>query len=69
VLRAKGEFYSGYKGGETPRVAIIEGRKISVTEVIRRKRALNSRTGKTEDIFRCRLADGRVIDIIEELQP
>ena len=46
MLRAKGEFYSGYKGGETPRVAIIEGRKIAVTEVIRRTRALNSEDGK-----------------------
>jgi len=69
MVRAKGEFYSGYKSGETPRMAIIEGRKIAVTEVIQRIRTLNPQTGKTEDIFRCRLVDGRVIDIIEESQP
>jgi hypothetical protein len=67
MIRAKGEFYSGYKSGETPRFAIIEGRKIAVTEVIRRTRALDPRTRKIRDVFRCRLADGQVIDVIEEL--
>ena len=67
MARAKGEFYSGYKGGETPRFAIIEGRRIAVTEVIRRIRTLDPRTGKTQDVFSCRLADGRVIDIVKEL--
>jgi hypothetical protein len=67
MIRAKGEFYSGYKGGETPRFAIIEGRRIAVTEVIRRLRTLDPRTGKTKDIFRCRLSDGRVVEIVEEV--
>jgi len=66
MVRAKGEFYFGYKGGETPRAAVIEGRKIAVTEVIRRTRALDPQTGKITDIFLCRLADGRVVDIINE---
>ena len=66
MIRAKGEFYSGYKSGETPRIAIIEGRRIAVTEVIRRMRTLDPRTGKIKDVYSCRLADGRVIDIIEE---
>ena len=66
MIRAKGEFYSGYKGGETPRVAVIEGRRIAVKEVIRRMRALDPRTGKIKDVYSCRLADGRVIDIMEE---
>ncbi|MCJ7804400.1 hypothetical protein MUP35_01565 [Patescibacteria group bacterium] len=67
MVKAKGEFYSGTKSGETPRFAIIEGRRIAVTEVIRRTRALDPRTGKIRDVFRCRLADGQVIEIIEEL--
>jgi len=67
MVRVQGEFYSGYKSGETPRFAIIEGRRIAVTEVIRRTRALDPRTGKIRDVYRCRLADGRVIDVIEEL--
>ncbi|TRZ88202.1 hypothetical protein D4R89_08510 [bacterium] len=67
MVRAKGEFYSGYKGGETPRFAIIEGRRIAVTEVIRRMRTLDPRTGKIKDVYGCRLADGQVIEIIEEL--
>ena len=66
MVRAKGEFYSGYKGGETPRFAVIEGRRIAVTEVILRMRTLDPRTGKIEDVYSCRLADGRVIDISEE---
>jgi len=67
MIRAKGEFYSGYKSGENPRIAIIEGRRIAVTEVIRRMRTLDPRTGKIKDVYRCRLADGQVIEIIEEL--
>jgi len=66
MVRAKGEFYSGYKSGETPRFAIIEGRRIAVTEVIRRMRAVEPGTEKIRDIYTCRLADGRVIDIMEE---
>jgi hypothetical protein len=66
MVRAKGEFYSGYKSGETPRIAIIEGRRIAVTEVIRRIRTVDPGTGKIRDIYTCRLGDGRVIDIIEE---
>jgi hypothetical protein len=67
MIRAKGEFYSGYKSGETPRFAIIEGRRVAVTEVVRRLRTLDPQTGKIKDIYRCRLVDGRVIDILEEL--
>ena len=67
MVQAKGEFYSGYKSGETPRFAIIEGRRIAVREVVRRIRTLDPRSGKTRDVFSCRLADGRVIDIVEEL--
>ena len=67
MVRAKGEFYSGYKSGETPRIAIIEGRRIEISEVIRRMRMLDPRTGNIKDVYNCRLADGRIIDIIEEL--
>jgi hypothetical protein len=67
MVRAKGEFYSGYKSGESPRIAIIEGRRIEVTEVIRRMRILDPGTRKIKDVYSCRLADGRIIDIIEEL--
>lgn len=67
MVRAKGEFYSGYKSGESPRIAIIEGRRIEVTEVIRRMRILDPGTSKIKDVYSCRLADGRIIEIIEEL--
>ena len=66
MVQAKGEFYSGYNNGEIPRFAIIEGRRIAVTEVIRRKRSRIRGPGKTRDVFSCMLADGRVVDIVEE---
>lgn len=58
-----GEFYAGHKAGETPRFAIVAGRRLEVREVLDRKRTLDAETGEITDLFRCRLVDGRVVDV------
>ncbi len=58
-----GEFYAGYKSEETPRFAVVDGRRLEVRDVLGRKRALDPGTGKVTDLFRCRLEDGRVVNI------
>lgn len=58
-----GEFYAGHKAGETPRFAIVEGRRLEVREVLDRKRTLDPGTGKIMDLFRCRLEDGQVVEV------
>jgi hypothetical protein len=64
VLRgATIECYSGYKGEETPRAVILEGRRLEVRGILSRERALDAATGLTRDIWRCRLDDGRNVTI------
>ena len=58
-----GEFYAGHKGLETPRYALVEGRRIEVREVLARTRTIDPKTGGLVDRFRCRLEDGRVVEI------
>ena len=59
----KAEFYSGHKAAETPRFAVIEGRRLMVLEVLDRKRTFDQKTGEITDLFRCRLEDGRIVDV------
>ncbi len=58
-----GEFYAGHKAEETPRFAVVDGRRLEVREILGRRRTLDPGTGKVTDIFRCRLEDGRVVDV------
>jgi hypothetical protein len=58
-----GEFHAGHKAAETPRFAVIEGRRLEVCEILDRRRTLNSKTGKVMDLFRCRLEDGQIVDV------
>jgi hypothetical protein len=59
-----GVFYACYKASEVPRYAVIDGRRFEVREVLERKRTLAPGTGAVEERFRCRLEDGRIVDII-----
>jgi hypothetical protein len=59
----QGEFYAGHRAAEIPRFAVIEGRRLKVREVLDRKRTFDPMTGKITDLFRCRLEDGRVVDV------
>jgi hypothetical protein len=57
------EFHAGYKGEETPRAVLFEGRRIEVASVILRKRIVDSRSGLRREVWRCRLDDGREVTI------
>lgn len=59
-----GEFYAGHKASESPRFAVIDGRRFEVREIMERKRVLDPGTGAVEERFRCRLEDGRTVDIV-----
>jgi hypothetical protein len=58
-----GEFYAGHNAAETPRFAVIEGRRLEVRDVLSRKRTLDPKTGEVTDLFRCRLEDGRIVAV------
>ena len=52
-------FYSGYRGGETPRMLLIAGDEVPIERVLERKRIRSRETGSGCDLFRCR-AGGRI---------
>jgi hypothetical protein len=49
-------FYSGYKGRETPRAVIFEGREYPVEKVLWRRRVQDKDSNERLDLFRCRVA-------------
>ncbi len=55
-------FYSGYKGGETPRAVVIGDKEFTIEEILWRKRVLDKKTGKKYEIFKCRM-EGDIIKI------
>jgi hypothetical protein len=57
------ECYAGYKGEETPRAILIDGRRRMVVDILSRKRALDRASGRIRDIWRCRLDDGRRVTV------
>jgi hypothetical protein len=54
------QFYSGYKGEETPRSLIVGGREYAVEEVISRKRGLDKDSEENYELFVCRVAGKKV---------
>jgi len=56
------QFYSGYKGDETPRAVIIGNRKFNIEEIISRKRVLDKKTGKKLEIYKCKM-EGEIVKI------
>lgn len=57
------ESYAGYKGEETPRAVVLEGKRFEVVSILSRKRALDPAGGGMRDIWRCRLDDGRAVTV------
>lgn len=55
-------YYSGYKGQETPRAILVEGKEVAVEKVLSRKRVIDPDTGKMVDLFICQVA-GRTVEI------
>jgi hypothetical protein len=60
---AEVEFYSGYQEGESPRTVVLAGNRFVVTDIRGRKRVREVGSGKTFEIFECRLDDGRSVVI------
>lgn len=63
VEGAQVEFYAGFKGRETPRAVVIDGRRRGVTSVLSRQRVLDAASGTMREVWHCGLADGRVATI------
>jgi hypothetical protein len=60
---ARVECYAGYKGDETPRAVVLDGRRFEVASVLSRKRILVRDGGRMRDVWRCRLEDGRAVTV------
>lgn len=48
-------FYDGYKIQETPRAVLLGEQEIPIETVISRERVLDARSGKTQEVFTCRM--------------
>lgn len=57
------ESYAGYKGEETPRAVVLDGKRFEVVSVLSRKRVLDADGGRMRDVWRCRLDDGQVVTV------
>lgn len=55
-------FYSGYKGEERPVAVVIGDREFKIEKILKRKRVLDSDTGKTWEEFVCRM-EGEAVRI------
>ncbi|HSA96232.1 MAG TPA: hypothetical protein VLJ16_09285 [Acidobacteriota bacterium] len=57
------ESYAGYRGLETPRAVVVDGKRLEVVSVLSRRRILDRASGRTREVWRCGLADGRIATI------
>ncbi len=57
------EYYSGYKGEETPRFVTISGIRHRVLQVSGRKRTYAAGTDEVAEEFQCLLDDGRTVSV------
>jgi len=55
-------FYEGYKNRETPRSIVIGDREFFIEKILWRKRIRDKKTGKTLEVFKCRM-DGQKVQI------
>ncbi len=55
-------FYSGYMAEETPRVLVVSGREYPVETLISKRRCSDKDTGKSFEIFNCRVG-GKIVMI------
>jgi hypothetical protein len=62
-VRAEVECYSGYRAEETPRAVTLGRKRLDISEVLSRKRLRDNATGRTVEIFLCRLGDGRRVSL------
>ncbi len=50
-------FYSGYKGGETPKAVVIGNRELKIEKILWRKRVFDQKTKKTFEVFKCKMEE------------
>ena len=60
---ARVECYAGYRGEETPRAIILCATRFPVAGIISRKRVRDESSGRTSEIFECRLEAGWTISL------
>jgi len=63
IENASVEFYAGSKGRETPRAVTLDGARLAVVSVLSRKRVFDATGGGTREVWRCGLADGRIVTV------
>ena len=63
----KVESYAGYKGEETPRAVVLDGKRFVIASILSRNRVLDSDSGRVREVWRCRLEDGRTV-VVERLE-
>jgi hypothetical protein len=56
------KFYSGYKGKEIPKAVVIGNREFNIEEIISRKRVLDHKSGRTFEIYKCKMK-GEIVEI------
>ncbi len=59
-------FYEGYKGRETPRSVVIGNKEFIIEKILERKRIHNSKTGKTIEVFVCKMKGQKVRIVLQE---
>jgi hypothetical protein len=64
---ARVESYAGYKGEESPRAVVFDGKRFEIVSILSRERALDLAGGEMRETWRCRLDDGRTV-VVEHLE-
>jgi len=59
-------FYDGYKGKETPRAVLIGSRQFKIDNILERKRVRDERTGRSSEVFTCKMEGQRVRIVIHD---
>lgn len=59
------EWYAGYRGREKPRAVWVAGQRIEVEGIIWQKRIREAGSGRTREVFLCRLAGGQQVRIVK----
>jgi hypothetical protein len=61
--KSRVEFYSGYRGDETPRTVVLGRERFEIVDILSRARTIDPACGKVRDIWRCRLENGRIVTV------
>lgn len=62
ALKFEVKFYSGYKGEEVPRSVVVGEREFKIEKVLERKRVLDQKSGKTREVYTCKM-EGDIVEI------